>query len=242
MSADWAGVLATVAIAVGGGSFALYRWLNQREQENERERQRVNAVYMMPTLFAAEDLQSRLYNLLCRSGLVPLRRHDPSGRYAVETVYLLARYLAWEQLLLRFTYLATDPTIVRLTTKVREDLATDSFGEDPWMIFSPTQLALGQAAIAPDDGSDAANTIFFLKFNRMWNDNQASLGVELGLDRAGEALVKTPDMKSLPPATLRRLAALQTNLVALLVELESRMSRGGDDFSIGLGTGRKTAS
>lgn len=242
MSADWAGVLATVVIAVGGGLFALYRWLNQREREQKRERQRLNVIYVMPTLFAAEDLQSRLYNLLRRSGLTPLREHDPSGRYAVETVYLLARYLAWEQLLLRFTYLATDPTVVRLTARVRADLATDSFGDDPWMIFRPTQLALGQAAIAPEDGGGAANTISFLKFSSMWNDNQAPLGAELGLDRAVEQLLNTADMKSLPAATLERLSALQTNLVALLIELESRMSDGRGGFSIGLGTGRKTTN
>lgn len=241
MTADWAGVLATVVVAVGGGLFAMYRWLNQREQEGRRERQRINAVYVMPTLFAAEDLQSRLYNLLCRSGLIPLRAHDPSGRYAVETVYLLARYLAWEQLLLRFTYLATDPTIVGLTSKVREDLATDSHGEDPWMIFRPTQLALGQAAIAPDGGGPA-DTISFLKFRSMWNDSQAPLGAELGLDRAVKDLSKTADIQSLPSATLQRLSALQTNLVALLLALESRMSTAGDGFSVGLGTARKTAN
>jgi hypothetical protein len=36
-----------------GGLFALYRWLNQREQEQQRERQRLNAIYVMSTLFAA---------------------------------------------------------------------------------------------------------------------------------------------------------------------------------------------
>lgn len=63
------------------------------------------------------------------------------------------------------------------------------------MIFGPRQLALGQAAIAPHDGGCPADTISFLKFSSLWDNDQALLGAELGLDRAVAVLSRTADMQ-----------------------------------------------
>ena len=162
----------------------------------------------MPTLFAAEDLQSRLYNLLDQSGLIPLRQRDPSGLYAVETVYLLARYLAWEQLLLRFTYIATDPRVVGITGRIRRDLASDAFGTGPWTFFRPTQMALGQVVTYWHQDGALADTISFLEFKALWSNGLAS---DLGLEDATESLRRVSSIDELPLRTVHRLARLQAN-------------------------------
>jgi hypothetical protein len=107
MNSDWAGVVATTLIAVFAGGWAVIRWSQEQDKSRDQERERCNTLYANPMLFAAQDLQSRLYNLLANQGLLPLREADPGGVYAVETVYLVARYFAWEQILLRFTHYGT---------------------------------------------------------------------------------------------------------------------------------------
>lgn len=239
MDADWAAIVVTALITVGGGLAAFYRWSAQRRDERLQERQRTNALYVMPTLYAAEDLQSRLYNLLDRSGLVPLRRRDPGGLYAVETVYLLARYLAWEQLFLRFTYLATDPKVVGITGRIRRDLASDRYGTGPWTVFRPTQMALGQAVTYWHDAA-LADTISFLDFKNLWGDGLAS---DLGLDDAAEVLRRVSTVDELPPGTVKRLARLQANLVELLNVLEIHMSASGAGrFTVGRGAERRISA
>lgn len=239
MDSDWAALIVTAVITVGGGLAAFYRWLAQRRHERSQEEQRINALYVMPTLFAAEDLQSRLYNLLDQSGLVPLGRRDPGGQYAVETVYLLARYLAWEQLFLRFTYLATDPKVAGMTGRIRRDLSSDRFGTGPWTVFRPTQLSLGQAVTCWHDGA-LADTISFLEFKRRWG---GGLGSDLGLDDAVDALRLASTIDELPPLTVERLARLQENLVELLNELELRMSiKGALRFTVGQGAARRVSA
>src|SRR3954471_3616554 len=131
MSSDWAGVALTVVATLGTGMWALLKWSSERRREQAQERRHADALYLNPMLFAAEDLQSRLFNLLDKVGLAPLRRHDPEGRFAVETMHLFARYLAWEQLVLRFTYIATTPTVVRRIQTIRRILSSDAGGLDP---------------------------------------------------------------------------------------------------------------
>lgn len=239
MDSEWVAIVVTALIAVGGGLAAFFRWLAERQDERSQERDRINALYVIPTLFAAEDLQSRLYNVLDQSGLVPLRRRDPDGQYAVETVYLLARYLAWEQLFLRFTYLATDAKVAGMTGRIRRDLATDRYGTGPWTVFRPTQMSLGQTVTHWRDGA-LADTITFLEFKRLWEDG---LGSDLGMNDAAEALRHASTVDDLAPRTVDRLARLQANLVDLINELEIQMStKGAERFTVGRGSERRISA
>jgi len=81
---------------------------DQREKDRLTERHRLAALYVNPFLFACEDLQSRLYNILCGGGLGVLRQQYRNGRHAVELIYLIARYFAYEELLIRYSPYGVD--------------------------------------------------------------------------------------------------------------------------------------
>ena len=231
MNADWAGVGATTLVAVVAGVWAVIKWSREQEKSREQERERCNALYANPMLFATQDLQSRLYNLLANAGLVPLREGDPSGLYAEETLYLVARYFAWEQTLLRFTHYGTDQDIVRTTEGIREDFATDSLGNDAWRIFRPTQSALGQSIMVWRQGETGfADTITVVDFRKLFTER---LGRELRLEGAVESLRSVQSIDELPEATRSRLSAVQRGLVALLELIEKDLSdHRGSKFSV----------
>lgn len=235
MDADWAGVAVTVVATLGAAVWAVWTWSRQREEDRQQERQRVNSLYVNPMLFATEDLQSRLFNLLDRGGLLPLRNRDPEGRYAIETVYLLARYFAWEQLILRFTHFAAQPAVVNRTQTIRSILASDSDGIDSWCLFRPTQTALGQAVTVWRQGEVGfADTIPYQDFERLVS---AGLARDLGLEAAVQSLQRATTIEDLPVRSRRRLAELQSQLVSLLEELEGKLTTNAQaPFSV---TGRR---
>lgn len=220
MSAEWATVLVTIVAAAATGAWAVWTSHTQRIKEAQAAQQRRDTLYLNPTLFAAEDLQSRLYNLLAKSGLGPLRTRFPDGRYATETVYLLARYFAWEQLLLRFTQFARDPEVIRQTRSIRESLSSDADGVDPWCVFRTTQTALGQEVLVWRVGEVGFADLKPLpEFDRRLRDG---LAAELGLVDAIGSLEQATHIDQLPLESRRRLALLQCGLVGLLKTLEGR--------------------
>jgi hypothetical protein len=221
-SADWAGIAVTVVATLGAGIWALLKWSSERRREQAQERRHADALYLNPMLFAAEDLQSRLYNLLDKAGLVPLRKHEPKGRFAVETMHLFARYLAWEQLVLRFTYIATTPTVVRHIQTIRDILSSDTGGLDPWCLFRPTQTALGQAVLVWRQGETGfADTVPLQEFEEMMSDGLARA---LGLEDAVQSLRNATVITDLPPRTHNRLADCQSELVSLLNDIEDMLT------------------
>lgn len=222
MNADWVGVLITLVATVGAAGWAVWTWASQRKADRLQERQRVDSLYVNPMLFAAQDLQSRLFNLLDRGGLGPLRKRDPAGGYAVELVYLLARYLAWEQLILRFTNFASDATVVRSTQKIREVLASDQNGVDPWCLFRPTQTALGQAVTVWRQGDVGfADSLPLMEFERQM---EAGLAAALHLDDAVLSLRKASNIRDLDLRSRQRLAEVQSALVDLLEHVERALT------------------
>jgi hypothetical protein len=242
VSAEWARLLVTIVATVGAGLWAVWVWRKQREIDRRQERKRVAALYVNPFLFAAEDLQSRLYNLLEDNGLVPLRRRDPDGRFAEETLFLLARYFAWEQLLLRFTEYGADAGVLNKTRKMRADLASDRPGVDAWCLFRPTQTALGQAVIVWKQGEVGfADTITLVEFEQVLHDGLTS---RLGLGGAVESLRSATHIHDLGPVTRSRLSVLQSHLVSLLELIEADLSKdaAGGAFSVSTRTRSKASA
>jgi hypothetical protein len=222
MSADWVGVAVTIVVPLSAGVWAFWKWSSQREDARRHERRRIDALYVNPFLFAAEDLQSRLFNLLDRNGLVPLRKRDLQGRYATETLFLVARYFAWEQQLLRFTHFAADADVVNKTNDVRRVLASAAADVDPWCIFRTTQTALGQAVIVWRQGEVGfADTISVVDFDKRLTEGLAS---SLGLDTAVQSLRAAARIEDLPLRSRQRLADLQIHLVDLLEIVEEKLT------------------
>jgi hypothetical protein len=134
MNVEWATLLVTLATGLLGAGWAVWKWGRDRSRERLAERARLASRYVTPFLFACEDLQSRLYNLLCRSGLGPLRKRK-NYRYAEETLYLVAQYFAYEPFILRYTPYGTDPEALELLQKVRKDLPRTASALTPGASF-----------------------------------------------------------------------------------------------------------
>jgi len=150
---EWAKLSWTVIAALGAGLvslgtavWAVFTWAYQRWQDRKTERRRIAALYVHPFLFAAEELQSRLYNILELSGLKPLMEPTNPHPFAEETAYLVAQYFAWERAILRYGPYTADATVIRLTRSVRQAFATDELSAD-LRIFHPEQGAIAQAMI-----------------------------------------------------------------------------------------------
>jgi 3',5'-cyclic AMP phosphodiesterase CpdA len=107
---------------------------------------RVPDPFVRPFIEAAEDLQSRLYNVLKRGGLGALRRESPSGEYAGDMVWRVAKYFGWE-LLLRKGFYGTDERVITLTETIRDAFATDKYKTSVFEVFRSKQKAIGQRVV-----------------------------------------------------------------------------------------------
>ena len=241
MSVEWVTVLITVLTAVLGAGWAVWKWSQDREKERQLEQKRLGALYVIPFLWACEDVQSRFYNILSKSGLVPLRARDPDGRFAEETLYLLAQYFAYEQLILRYTPYGIDPAVLTPILQIRDAFASDVGGVDPWCVFRPTQRALGRLVLRSEEAEQgtAPDVISLPEFQLQLEVGQASA---LRLEEALEVLKNAEDVSSLPPPSVGRLAAVQRHLVDLLEYLEGEMSTRQKPFSLFVLGKRKRAS
>jgi hypothetical protein len=126
------------------------------EEQRDQRRQEVLAEesfkrYREPLLWSAHSLQSRLYNILQQGFLGYLRRGDPDDqRYARDnTVYVLAEYLCWVEIIRRDQRFL-DLGEVERTKRFFERLdataaviATDHWGPT-FRLFRGQQRAIGE--------------------------------------------------------------------------------------------------
>lgn len=155
---------------------------------------------------------------------------EPPGRYAAETLYLLARFFAWEQQLLRFTYLATDPGVLEAANRIRKVLASSDGGLDSWCFFRTTQTALGQSVLVwRDVAGGIADTISIVEFERQLS---AGLAHDLGLDRALDALRSATVIDDLGKRTVRRLEDLEAAVAGLIDAVAEHLKQRHDGVSV----------
>jgi hypothetical protein len=232
MSAEWAGVLFTAAVAIVTGIWALYKWRRtQREEEREdltkrdqdaADADRAIATSLVgPFLRACDRFQSRLYNLLCLRGLVPLRERFPRGEYAEETLYFAAQYFAQESRVLESPYGLRDQHLRDLVKHVQSDLASDREGVDAWCLFRERQRDLGRLIVASAENRDL-ETVSLLEFRERLDEEAVRV---LGVREALE-LLKDVDIdfgKGIPAGM--RLARVQTDLMELRTYLEQELNR-----------------
>jgi hypothetical protein len=240
MKAEWATLIVTIATATATAIWSVWKWAAERGKDRRIERNRVDALYVNPFLFAAEDFQSRLYNLLSGGGLAPLRNKYPDGRYADETLYLAARYFALEQVLLRFTPFGADGAVVTKIQAIREVFATDRGGLDEWCFFRTQQLALGQAIIVWREGEYGfPDTVPLVDFMRRLDDGLAR---DLQVEGALAVLRAAKTVGQLSQRTRARLGAVQAGIVDLLEYLEQEVSAERHSrFTVFEGTTRRRA-
>src|SRR5919108_1637088 len=202
--------------------WAIWTWSQDREQERQKERTRLAALYANPFLSACEDLQSRIYNILELGGLRALRRRYPDGAYAAETLYLIVRYFGWETVVHRYGPYTQDPVVTRLAEAVRRAFATSDTGlpVGPFNFFHPEQKALGKIVMRRMAGQYGVefDTISYYEFK----EGLASppLSDSEAVQQSLEALRSAKSVGTLQGRA--RLAQAQHHLVDLLGYLEGK--------------------
>ena len=204
------------------GAWAVLTWAHGREQEREKERERITALYVNPFLSACEDLQSRIYKILELDGLGVLKERYPDGSYAEETLYLIVRYFGWSAAVNRYGPYTQDPVVIEYTTAVRKAFATSTSGHPvgPFNFFLPEQKALGKIVMHTMEGEHGheLDTISYYDFKERLGTSplRESHSVKQSLD----ALRKAGDASSIPGH--ERLAEAQNHIVDLLGYMEEQ--------------------
>ena len=190
----------------------------QSEEERRAAEERTAARYFEPLIRAADDLQSRLYNIL-QLNLVDtyLDRGDERERsYVVDsTSYVIAQYFAWTEIVRRaiqYVDLAQDDRTRQLTL-LQDDVYSIFQSDDlarPLRVFAGEQRAIGERLIR--DGPRGLECLGYAAFL----DSE-----EARRDPLIDAIRQ--DVRRLPqdlPDARPRLVALQQALIDLLEFLD----------------------
>jgi hypothetical protein len=187
-----------------------------------------------PFIEAAEALQSRLYNVLKRGGLGALRRESPSGEYAADMVYLVARYFGWERLLRKGAY-GSDEEVITATERIRDVFATGQFMSGVFEVFRAKQEAIGQLVVRRVPGAAGAEYEALSLYDFQERLASPPLSTERWIQETLAALKETRSIARLEGR--ERLVAVQDALVDLLEHLEGR-----EGYSLFPGTRKKASS
>jgi hypothetical protein len=220
----WITLVTSLATALAAAGWAVWKWSTEREEDRRVERERLASLYLTPFALACEDLQSRLYNIVCLRGLTLQTSDVARERFAKETLYLLAQYFAFERLVLRYTPWGTDPTVLEGIQLIRNDFASAGSNKDvdEWCFYRPRQRALGQLVLVrrSDQEAGLTETVSQPEFEHSLKDEAASLI----LDEPVESLSAARDVEHLRDRTRGRFAQAQSHLVDLLEHLEAELT------------------
>lgn len=213
-NSQWIPAIAAVATGVVTALTAVWTFSRQRTIERRKEQELQSTRLITPFLFAAEDLQSRLYNIT-QLGPRSIMSADQWTSFTTETLYLLAQYFYYEPLVLQYTTYGRDLRFMHEIQYVRAAFATAHSMEDvdPWCLFRPRQKALGRIIAATNSSPETPSTISMAEFEKLLRDER--LG-PIGILGAGSL-----DMYgAMSSQSIQRLANAQTVLVDLLEYLE----------------------
>jgi hypothetical protein len=209
-------------IPLAMGVWAVLTWAHSREEERQKERQRITALYVNPFLSACEDLQSRIYKILELGGLDVLKERYPDGSYAEETLYLIVRYFGWSTAVNRYGPYTQDPVVIEHTTAVRKAFATSAAGHPvgPFNIFLPEQKALGKIIMHTVEGEygHELDTISYFDFKE--HLERTPLKESQSVKQSIAALRKSRDAGDIPGH--ERLVKAQNHIVDLLDYMEEQ--------------------
>ncbi len=223
-------------IPLAMGTWAVLTWAHGREQEREKQRMRITALYVNPFLSACEDLQSRIYKILELGGLDVLKERYPDGSYAEETLYLIVRYFGWSAAVNRYGPYTQDPMVIELTTAVRKAFATSTAGHPvgPFNFFLPEQKALGKIIMhtMEFEHGHELDTISYYDFKERLG--QSPLKDSQAVKQSLESLRKAGDANDIEGR--ERLADAQNHIIDLLNYIEEQ-----EGFSLFQGEREKCA-
>ena len=209
-------------IPVATAAWAVWTWAAEHQRERKQERARLSALFVNPFLSAAQELQSRIYNILELGGLRAMRKRYPDGSYAEETLYLIVRYFGWMVAVERHGPYTQDPVVMQLDSAVRRAFSASSAASDvgPFNFFNPEQKALGKLIMTTHEGQHGVelDTISYYEFKERLT--MPPLSDSESIKESLEALRNTGDARTMPGRD--RLAQVQHYLVDLLAYLEKK--------------------
>lgn len=170
-------LIGTLASAGAATWFAFYS--DNRKLLSESEK--VLSKYRDPLLLAAQDLQSRLYNITER-GFVGGGKGDNPVHAVQYTSFLVGQYFAWIYILrreaqfMRFDTNRNNRTVTKMLNDIASTFATNSFDNDnlhfrnlPCMLWRGEQRALGEMMAIPDNNQ--LYCMGFVAFHKKWEDD-----------------------------------------------------------------------
>jgi hypothetical protein len=217
---EWEKFILALMTGVITAGWAMMKWTRQREQDREKERKKLAALYVLPFLSACEELQSRLYNILVHSGLGPLRQRSADKEYAVEILHMIAQYCGWERCARRYGPYTEDRVFIKLTEAVRATFAKDLHGVlGDFCFFRPEQKAIAAMIMKRMSGE------FGPEYETMplYEFKQQLASPAFGMASSKRALKALFDAETVEQLTDRdRLGEIQNYLVAILSYVERR--------------------
>ena len=175
--------LALVGTVASAGIATWYAFYSERRKRLS-ESEQILSKYRDPLLLAAQDLQSRLYNITQR-GFVGGGKGENPVHTVQYTSFLVGQYFAWIYILRReaqFLRFDTDRTnLNRAVTGLLNDIAytfaTNSFDAPhdpylhnlPYMLWRGEQRALGELMAVSDDNQ--LYCMGFVAFHKKWEED-----------------------------------------------------------------------
>ncbi|MGW0749490.1 hypothetical protein [Streptomyces sp. NPDC002587] len=197
----------------------------------EAERNDVMSRFRDPLLWAAFDLQSRLYNIVVQHFL---RRAKESKvvrerEYAnTSTLFVICDYLGWVEILrrrIRFLDLGNredNRELIRLLSEVARVFSTGYYRDRRYRVWRGEQRAIGEIMI--DSRENADSCLGYAEFCRQLEVNPEFIKWTKGLSEDIEAMEGRP-----------RLIALQSSLIDLINFLDPHAERIPADHRSRLG-------
>ena len=158
-------LVATTAVSVGGAVVSAFYASRLRRGAQVEEADRLAVRFREPVLYAAFNLQSRIYNIVHQGFLDDFLAADHATEdereYAVRnTAYLVGQYLGWVEIIRRESQYM-DPRsrsrnreIVQSLEAVRDLFAESRTMPDPTLrIFRGEQRAIGEVMLVPTEST-----------------------------------------------------------------------------------------
>jgi hypothetical protein len=238
---------ATIGVGILGGFLTIYG----DDRKAQREQERLLRRYRDPLLLAAQDLQSRIFNITNQS-LIEAYFGDANKEDAliIYTAYLFGQYLSWTHILRRqaqFVCFATEDgrsqRLVKILEDIKKVLNSDRHGypEDPFMLWKGQQLAIGElmtCLATKDDATSELQCMGYSDFTRKWK-HASSKDESLAMETREEAMFFRDWFRSIETGMYaihegrqrgdgtaeNRLRRLQHSLIELINELDPKEYR-----------------
>lgn len=173
-------VIAVISLLGAILAASITSWFTYFSDERKRlsEAEKLIAKYRDPLLLAAQDLQSRLYNIADMGITKWLRGSaEQKDNLLLYTAFLVGQYLAWTHILRRkaqFLMFSTDKHNKKLTkvlSGISYEFSTDKYNHSgvPFMLWRGQQMAIGELMTTNED--DELLCMGYAAFYQKWMED-----------------------------------------------------------------------